>query len=267
MEYTTRYSLEFDPFLKNSKEILVETAEYKEVILRLDYLLKNRGFGLLTGTSGQGKTTTIRNWAMALNPSLYKVIYTSFSTLTANDFYRNLATVLGAEPSFRKPDNFKVIQDEISKLTVEKRKTPVIIIDEANHINNAILNDFKILFNFEMDSKDRAVVLLTGLPQIYSTLRLVAHEPLRQRISMNYNMDGLSKDEAGHYIEEKLNGAGSDTSIFAEGALDAILNATDGIPRMINKICTSALMLGASDDSDLITTDTVMQAVNDCELG
>ena len=97
MEPIARFGLEFNPFLKNSKEILINTQESREA-------------------------------------------------------------------AFRKPDNFKSIQDEITRLALEKRKTPVIIIDEANYVSNAILNDLKILFNFEMDSKDRAVILLVGLP-------------------------------------------------------------------------------------------------------
>lgn len=70
MDYFTRYGLEFNPFLKNSKEILVDTAEYKEAFFRLDYLVKTKGFGLLTGSAGRGKTTAIRNWSSKLNPSL-----------------------------------------------------------------------------------------------------------------------------------------------------------------------------------------------------
>ena len=66
----------------------------------------------------------------------------------------NLAVELGAQPAFRKTDNFKIIQDEINRLVMEKRQTPVII-DEANYIGNAVLNDLKMLFNFEMDSRDR----------------------------------------------------------------------------------------------------------------
>ena len=57
MDYTARYGLEFNPFLKNSKEVLVETQEYKEVLFRLNYLLTTKGFGLLTGSAGRGKTT------------------------------------------------------------------------------------------------------------------------------------------------------------------------------------------------------------------
>ena len=267
MDYFTRYGLEFNPFIKNSKEILVTTSEYKETLFRLDYLAKTKGFGLLTGSPGRGKTTAIRTWAAGLNPSLYKIIYSSLSTLTANDFYRNLVKEFGREPAFKKPDNFRIIQEEITRLSLEKRKTPIIIIDEANYINNAILNDLKILFNFEMDSRDRAAILLAGLPKLNSTLQLQIHEPLKQRIVMNYNLEGLSKDEGRTYIEEKLKGAGCNQTIFEDAAIEAILNAADGTPRLINKYCNAAMLLGDSSKANLITTDIVMQAVNDCELG
>ena len=267
MESIARFGLEFNPFLKNSKEIPVDTQESREAAFRLDYLAKNKGFGLLTGAAGRGKTTAVRKWKASLNPSLYKVVYSGLSTLTVNDFYRNLAGELGAQPSFRKPDNFKAIQDEITRLAVEKRRTPVIIIDEANYVSNAVLNDLKILFNFEMDSKDRAVILLVGLPQLNSTLRLGVHEPLRQRIIMNYNLEGISKEEGRYYISEKLKGASCNQTIFEDAAIEAILNAADGTPRLINKFCNTSLLIGDSHKADLITTDIVMQAISDCELG
>ena len=267
MDYFTRYGLEFNPFIKNSKEILVHTTEYKETLFRLDYLAKTKGFGILTGSPGRGKTTAIRTWSSTLNPSLYKVVYSSLSTLTPNDFYRNLVKELGSEPAFKKPDNFRIIQEEITRLSREKRKTPIIIIDEANYINNAILNDLKILFNFEMDSRDRAAILLAGLPKLNSTLQLQIHEPLKQRIVMNYNLEGLSKEEGKTYISEKLIGAGCNQPIFEEAAVEAILNAADGTPRLINKYCNMSMLLGDSHKANLITTDIVMQAINDCELG
>lgn len=267
MDYHTRYGLEFNPFLKNSRDILVNTKEYKEVTFRLDYLAKTKGFGLLTGAPGRGKTTAIRSWAAGLNPSLFKVVYSSLSTLTVQDFYRNLAQELGAQPAFRKPDNFRLIQNEITHMALEKRKTPVIIIDEANYISNAVLNDLKLLFNFEMDSRDRAVILLAGLPQLNSTLRLSIHEPFRQRIVMNYNLEGISKEEGRLYISEKLSGAGCRQTIFEDGAIEAILNAADGTPRVINKLCNTSMLIGDSNKADIITADIAMQAVNDCELG
>lgn len=267
MDYTARFGLEFNPFLKNSKEVFVETEEQRETRCRLNYLASTKGFGLLTGAAGRGKTTAIRNWANTLNPSLYKVVYSSLSTITVSDFYRNLTMNLGAQPAFRKPDNFRLIQEEIIRLSVEKRKTPVIIIDEANYINNAVLNDLKILFNFEMDSRDRAIILLAGLPTLNNTLRLSIHEPLRQRIIMNYNMEGMTKEEGRTYIHAKLKGAGCTQPVFDDAAIEAILNAADGTPRVISKLCNSSLLIGDTKDLNIITPNVVMQAVNECELG
>ena len=133
-------------------------------------------------------------------------------------------------------------------------------------MGNAILNDFKLLFNFEMDSRDRAVVLLCGLPVLNSTLRLSVHEPFRQRIIMNYEMSGLSKEEGRTYILEKLSGAGATRPIFEEAALEAVLNASDGTPRMINNLCNASLLVGDTRKCDVITPEIVMHAINNNEL-
>lgn len=267
MDYSSRFGLEFNPFIKNSGDVFVETKEFKESIYRLDILLHTRGFGLLTGSPGKGKTTIIRHWSKALNPSLYKVIYSSLSTLTVVEFYKHLARQLGLEPAAKKSENFRKIQNEINRYAIEKRITPVIIIDEANYINNNVLNDLKLLFNFDMDSKDRAVILLVGLPQLNNTLRLVANEPLRQRITMNYHLEGLIKEEAKTYIISKLNGAKCFETLFSEGALEGIVNAANGVPRMINKICNACLLIAHNQNLNEINNDIVMLAVNETEIG
>ena len=266
MELTARYGLTFNPFLKNSKEILFSSDEFREALFRLDYLANTKGFGILTGSPGRGKTTVVRSWAASLNTSLFKVVYSSLSTVTVLEFYRNLAQERGAQPAYRKTDNFHIIQDEITRMALDKRRTPVFIIDEANYVSNQILNDLKILFNFEMDSRDRAVVLLVGLPPLNHTLQLSAHEPLRQRIIMNYNLEGLSKEEGREYIRQKLEKAGSTAPVFEDAAIEAILNSADGTPRLINKYCNAALVIGHSKAAPLITTDIVMNAINDSAL-
>lgn len=202
-----------------------------------------------------------------MNPSLYKVVYSCLSALTVSDFYRSLVEALGGQPSFRKPDNFRFIQEEVSRLCLEKKKTPVIIIDEANYVGNAIPNDLKLMFNFEMDSRDRAVVLLCGLGQLNNTLRLSVHEPLRQRLVMNFHMEGMTKDEGRNFIHAKLAGAGCGHPVFDEAAIEAVLNASDGTPRVICRLCSQSLLCADAKKLDLIDADTVMQAVNDCELG
>lgn len=267
MELTARYGLEFDPFIKNARrQIIYTSSEFKEAQVRLGYLASTKGFGVLTGAPGRGKTTATKSWIASLSPSLYKPVYTSLSTLTVNDFYRSLASALGAQAAYRKTENFRAIQDEINRLSIDKKKTPVIIIDEAQYISNAVLNDLKILFNFEMDSRDRAVVLLVGLPNLNDTLKLGIHEPLRQRIIMNYAMDGLTKEEGREYIQKKLSGAGCTQQVFEDNAIEGILNAAEGTPRMISKFCHAAMVVGNSIGQAMITSDTVMKAVNDSTL-
>ena len=195
------------------------------------------------------------------------IIYSCLSTLTVSDFYRSLVEALGGQPSFRKPDNFRSIQEEIRRLSLEKKKTPVIIIDEASYVGNAILNDLKLLFNFEMDSRDPAVVLLCGLGQLNNTLRLSVHEPLRQRLVMNFHMDGMTKEEGRAFISTKLKGAGCRHAVFDEAAIEAILNASDGTPRVVCRLCSQSLLCADARHMDLVDADTVMQAINDCELG
>ena len=118
-----------------------------------------------------------------------------------------------------------------------------------------------------MDSRDRAAILLAGLPKLNSTLRLQIHEPLRQRIVMNYSLEGITKDEGRSYILEKLKGAGCNQTIFEDAAAEAILNAAYGTPRLINKYCNASMLIGDTNKANLITADIVMQALNDCELG
>lgn len=117
-----------------------------------------------------------------------------------------------------------------------------------------------------MDSRDYAVVLLVGLPQLNNQLRLSSHEPLRQRLIMSHNLENLSMDETKRYIREKLEGAGCHQEVFDQNALNAIANASNGIPRMINQICNKSLLIGEQKQEMIISMDTVMDAVNDNEL-
>ena len=267
IDYIARYGLEFNPFLKNAKDIFVDTAEISEARVRLDCLAATKGFGILTGEPGRGKSTAARVWTSSLNPSLFKVTYNSLSTLTVMDFYRQIASKLGAEAGFRKNDIFNEIQHEIRRNALEKRITPVIVIDEADMLSHKILSDLQIMFNFEMDSRDLAIILLVGQPRLNVTLNQSTHEPLRQRIIMNYHMGGITKEEGRTYIMKKLEGAGCRQTVFEENATEAILNAANGTPRMINKICNTSLMIGNSQSKSIIDAETVLKAVDDIQLG
>lgn len=122
-------------------------------------------------------------------------------------------------------------------------------------------------FNVYIKTSAQAVILLVGLPQLNNTLQLSIPEPLRQRIIMNYNINGHSKEEGRAYIEWKLKKAGCTAPVFDDAAMEAILNASDGTARVISKLCNASLVIGHSQSANQITADIVMQAINDSTLG
>ena len=83
---------------------------------------------------------------------------------------------------------------------------------------------------------------------------------------MNYNLDGLSKEEGREYIETKLKGAGCNQPVFAEDAIEAVLNTADGTARMISKLCNASLVIGHSREVNPISAEIVMQAINDITI-
>lgn len=263
MNYTSRYGLEFNPFIKNSKEILIINKNYEEAKIRLDYLLQTKGLGLITGEPGCGKTTIIRNWTKELNKAAYKIIYLPLSTLTVMESYRQLAIAFNLEPKYKKQQNFQEIQSAIRRLNIEKKITPIIIFDEANHMPSSFLNDLKILFNFDMDSKDLAVVLLVGQPVIISTLSLKTNEAIRQRIITSYNVEALSINESIKYITSKIKEAGGSEQIFTESAIRAVSSYSSGNPRIISRVCDISLMIANKLNKNIIDEDVVHMAINE----
>ena len=136
----------------------------------------------------------------------------------------------------------------------------------TNLLNHKILSDLQILFNFEMDSRDLAIVLLVGQPRLNTTLNQSVHESLRQRIIMNYHMGRISKEEGRSYILKKLEGAGCHQVVFDESAMESILNFANGTARMINKICDRSLLIGATQSKKIIDSDTIQKAAEDIQL-
>lgn len=267
MNYIARFNMEYNPFIKNENKYTFKSKAYNEVEFRLNNLLNIKGFGVITGSPGRGKTTIIRSYLKTLNSNSYKIIYTSLSNLTLNEFYRHLAECLGLEPHQKRSVNFRNIQSEINRYAVEKRITPMIIIDEANYMNNSVLNDLKMLFNFDMDSKDKAIMILVGLPSLNNLINLSANEPFRQRIITNYNIDSLNRIESKEYIEEKLIAAGSSTNIFNDNALETIISCASGIPRMIDRYCDKCLLIANIRELNVIDSDVVLDVTNEIELG
>lgn len=210
-----------------------------------------------------GKTYTIKYFASKLNPSLYKVVYTPLSTITVREFYKSLCVGLGIEPLTKKIDMFIQIQEAIKSLVNDRKITPVIIIDEAQYLKSDILNDLKMIFNFDMDSKNMALLILIGQPYLNDVLSRNINESLKQRIVVNYSFIGLSNEEIKLYIQDRLKIAGINQNIFEEPAISAIISNCNSSVRKLNTLIEKCLLICSQKKENVITTEIVMLAYND----
>lgn len=266
--YKAFYGLEFNPFEKclDTKHHFI-SYDFKESQSRLEYLKTIKGIGLFTGAAGLGKTFSLRHFVSTLNPNLYKVIYITLSTITVREFYSQLSFELGIEPSFKKVDMFRNIQENLINLVKNKKIQPIIIIDEANYLRTEILNELKMLLNFEMDSKNYATCILVGQPILNTILSKNIHEPLRQRIVINYHFTGISKEEIKDYIQSRLKLAGSQDEIFNPNAIEAVYGCCNSSIRKLNQLLEKSLIIGAQTNKPIIDTEIIMEAQNEIEIG
>jgi len=259
--YRQYFGLTREPFGKDvdAKELFLSN-DLKEAGSRLNYMAETKGFFLLIGEPGSGKTIVAKSFAETLGPSLYKVCYLSLTTLTVNDFFSALVSILGEQPRFRKIDMFRQIQDSILELYYNQRITPVIIVDEIHMASVAILEDLRMIFNFKMDSADPYLVILAGQTHIRNKLVLNACLPLKQRIRLKYSIQGFSEIETAQYINQRMSSAGANDNVFLPEAVTAIHAASNGFPRNINNLATHCLMYAAGMNTRTVDADAVYQA-------
>jgi len=265
--FTQFFGLKFNPF---NKEIgfdqLFMGQDLKELESRLKYLQKVRGIGLLAGEPGCGKTTALRKYVNELNPAYFKSCYFALSTVTVLEFYRGLAVELGEQPQHKKVSIFKQIQGAISSFYYERHVTPVIILDEIHLANNKILEDLRLLFNFNMDSQNPFILILAGQPLIRNKLALNINTPLRQRLTVKHFMYGLKQEEVKDYCLSRLQIAGLHDEVFTPAAIEAIYGITKGLPRLVNNLVTTCLIVASGKKERQIDEDIVYQAQQEQEI-
>ena len=173
---------------------------------------------------------------------------------------------LGIEPKARKIDMFKQIQERIKALVKDRKITPVIVLEEAQYLRTDILNDLKMLLNFEMDSKEMVVLILVGQPLLNDVLARNVHEALAQRIVVNYTFNGMSLEEVREYISTRLAIAGVNENIFEEAAIKAIASSSNGSVRKLNSLIKNCLLICSNTNENVITSNIVMLAENTLNL-
>jgi general secretion pathway protein A len=243
----------------DAKQLFASQAA-TQVKARLQFLVDHRGAGLLTGEVGAGKSTAVRTFIAGLNPSLFKVVYLHWNSGSALDLLRQIALELGLQPPHMRGDLTRQISEAIVRINEGKKQHPILILDEAQLLRHATLEQLPLLLNFDMDSSHYLTLLLVGQPLLRRTLSLQMHEPLRQRIAVQYHLQGLSREELDAYVAHQLKAAGVSQPLFDDTARQALYQATKGILRRVNSIAMTALRLAAARKSNLIDESILVDA-------
>ena len=241
---------------------LFPTAGQKELAARLNYLVRERGFGLITGETGSGKSTAVRAFTASLDPNRYLVLYLADPTTGLTGIYRELLLALGHEPPFSRPRMITRLRQAFIDLATTKRRVPLVILDEAHLLAPALLEPLRLLFTDQMDSQSLATVILVGHPDLRRTLHLAVHEAFSQRLTVRYHLGPLDLAETLGYVRHHVRAAGYNAGLlFTDDALARIFDFTKGVPRRINQVCTTALMAGLIDQKQILDEATIRKAI------
>lgn len=238
---------------------------FDEMLARLAFLFENRGIGLFTGEVGCGKSTAVRTAVSDLSTQTHKSVYLCRGLDNVGAFYTQIALNLGLVPRFRKSDVAAQVHVAIAELFHQQKVSTLIIIDEAQLLTPAILDEVRLLHNARFDSTDYLATALVGQPPLRKIIELNKFLPLRQRLTVSCHLAALSRDEAYKYFNHHLALAKSSTKIFMDNAVESIIAASKGVPRLINSIALKAMTLAANNKMTVVDQECVMRVLE--ELG
>lgn len=260
--YRKHFGLTRHPFTKEIEpEELFASVAARELEIRLGHWIEMRGIGLVTGESGSGKTCACRKVVSGLHTGLYRVVYVSLSTGNVMDLYKTISWEMGLATERSRAALYRQIRSEVTRLCTEARARPVLIVDEAHNLRPDVLEDLRLLTNYQMDAENRLSLLLVGQPELRRRLGMAVYEALSQRIVVRSHLGGLARDELGPYLEHLLRRAGTELSLFEPSAQEALFQATQGLPRKVNLLAHHALMAAALARAKLVTADHVQAAL------
>ena len=256
------YGFTATPFTKTiTPASLFLSEQHQELLARLQYLSRNRGFGLITGEVGAGKSTAIRAFASGLDPSRHQLLYISQSDLSSRHLYRELCLQLGLKPAFHAADTRRQLTQAVWDVYKNHDKQPTIVIDEAHLLSSAMLEEVRFLTNFHLDSASPMTLILVGQTELRQRFRLQTLEAITQRINLRYHLTGLSDLETKAYIIHHLKVAGVNHPIFSDEAIRVTYQFSKGIPRRINNLATACLLAGFMEQKSIIDEMTVKKAL------
>jgi len=263
MSFQTFYGFTRSPFAKDMPPSDLFSAEgQNELCARLSYLTQQRGMGLLTGETGCGKSTALRRFTASLDSNRFFVIYLANPLLGLTGLYRDLLLALGHQPPFSRPKMVALIRSALDDLLTNKRRTPFLILDEAHLLPDEVFEQLRLLFSTHMDSQSLGALLLVGQPELRRTLHMASHEAFFQRFSTTYHLPPLDLIQSMAYIRHQIQFSGYKAApLFTDDALTRIYDYTKGIPRQINRLCTTALLVGMIEQKQILEESSIRKAI------
>lgn len=243
------------------------SSKHTEALNSLIYAINERkGFVVITGEIGAGKTTVIRTLLNKLEPNTKTAIITN-THLTQKELIAQVLEELEVEHS--SGGKQKLLSQLNSYLISQLNQdiNVVLIIDEAQNLTPKVLEEVRMLSNLETEKEKLIQIILIGQPQLKQKLENPKLEQFKQRIAVYYHIPSLSREETWGYILHRLNLVSSNgINIFSPKAVDTIYAYSRGIPRLINLVCDSALLSGYACDTREITEQTIYEAIKERDI-
>ena len=244
--YAEFYGLKEMPFaLTPDPRYIYFTPSHTEVMANLHYGVESgKGLIAVTGEVGTGKTTILR-WMMQRLDRTVLVAYIFNPRLSVAEFYQHLAALLDIQDWETKSDLLLKLGETLDSRHRRGLRT-VLVVDEAHGLSASVLEEIRLLCNFESDTAKKLQIVLTGQPELRNVLNNPDLRQLKQRVSLRCDISALPNvEETAQYIAHRLKVAGAERAdIFSPGAIDYIFRCSEGIPRQINNLCDNAMLSG-----------------------
>jgi general secretion pathway protein A len=269
--YKSFYNLQRNPFeITPDPSFLFPTTRHNEALASLYYgVTSHRGFVVLTGEVGTGKTLILRSLLGLLQRREVAFALIFNPTLTPLEFMRYIALDFGLQVSGKAKDELIHLLNGFLLQRYQKGLTTILVVDEAHHLTPEILEEIRLLSNLETSQQKLLQIVLAGQPEL--DLKLDSHElrQLKQRVALRCHLDPLNAHETKEYMNRRLKIAGvtGAREIFSGPAIEAVFRHSRGIPRVINTICENALLSGYAMHAATITSEIVDAVARDLRLG
>lgn len=267
--YKRFFGLQANPFNPNpDPRFLFLTSATTEALASLAYGIRNRkGFLLLTGEVGTGKTTLLNRLLEWLYEERVATAFVFNSRLNEHEFFDFVLNDFGIVCNSRDKSQRIFKLNEWLLERYRERRTAALIIDEAQNLSADVLEEIRLLTNMETTQEKLLQIVLSGQPELDEKLRDPSLRQLRQRITIRCNTCPLSREELQAYLEERLRIAGANGSpIFGIDAIDAIHRHSQGIPRIVNLLCEHSLINAFVEQIRPIPARIVEDVARDFEL-